>query len=182
VFRQVKTSRCVAWLVNSLPRASEASIWQRLAGTAGSQGKPLTPPCCLCSLHAWFTFLSYDRGCIMCREEYCQAVHLLRQFSANPQKARQYSSYDHWRADHLQHRRVEWNPQTSLQEPITASQQVRGAAAAAAAAGCYACQVLGQRFADSVTESLAQISSAGCAGRVMSSYCSPCWIAGVMQQ
>jgi hypothetical protein len=86
--------------------------------------------CCLLlsmfhALQAWFTFLSYDRGCIMCMEEYCQAVQLLRQFSANPQKARQYSSYDHWRADHLQHRRVEWNPQTSLQEPLTASQQVR---------------------------------------------------------
>lgn len=75
-------------------------------------------------LQAWFTFLSYDRGCIMCREEYRQAVQLLREFSAHPQKARQYSSYDHWRADHLQHRRVEWNPQTSLQEPLTASQQI----------------------------------------------------------
>jgi hypothetical protein len=64
----------------------------------------------------------------MCREEYRQAVQLLREFSAQPQKARQYSSYDHWRADHLQHRRVEWNPQTSLQEPLTASQQVGVAA------------------------------------------------------
>eukprot|EP00775_Hariotina_reticulata_P004473 gene4473-4727_t len=75
-------------------------------------------------LQAWFTFCDYDRGCIMTRAEYEQAVHMLCQFSGNPQKARQYSSFDRWRADHMQHRRVEWDAQMSLQEPITATQQI----------------------------------------------------------
>eukprot|EP00879_Flechtneria_rotunda_P016596 GHRR01017366.1.p1 GENE.GHRR01017366.1~~GHRR01017366.1.p1 ORF type:complete len:179 (+),score=46.95 GHRR01017366.1:302-838(+) len=77
-------------------------------------------------LQAWFTFCDFDRGCIMCREEYQQAVDLLTQFSANPQKAKQYSSFDRWRADRTQHRRVDWNAQKSMQEPLTSTQQVLG--------------------------------------------------------
>lgn len=73
---------------------------------------------------AWFTFMDFDRGCIMPREEYKEAVHLLRQFSADPQQAKSYQSFDRWKADHRLHRRVEWDPQRALQEPITASQQV----------------------------------------------------------
>eukprot|EP00878_Enallax_costatus_P026267 GHUV01028166.1.p1 GENE.GHUV01028166.1~~GHUV01028166.1.p1 ORF type:complete len:163 (+),score=27.74 GHUV01028166.1:307-795(+) len=85
---------------------------------------PMAPAGPMLFLQAWFTFMDFDRGCIMPREEYQEAVHLLRQFSADPQQAKSYKSFDRWKADHRLHRRVEWDPQRALQEPITASQQI----------------------------------------------------------
>jgi hypothetical protein len=53
-------------------------------------------------------------------------LHRLQSFSEAPQKARQYSSYDAWRADALRNRRVSWQPQRSFQEPLTTSQVTKG--------------------------------------------------------
>eukprot|EP00877_Chromochloris_zofingiensis_P003921 jgi/Chrzof1/1352/Cz10g04050.t1 len=75
-------------------------------------------------LQAWFTFCDFDRGCVMSLQEYQTAVELLREFSSNPQKARQYSSYKLWKSDYLKNRRVNWDPQKCFQEPLTASQEV----------------------------------------------------------
>lgn len=110
-------------------------------------------------MQAWFTFLSYDRGCIMCREEYEQAVRQLREFSANPQKAKQYSSYDRWQSDHKQHRRVDWNPQTSLQEPLTATQQVGAVEVPPTTVPCLTAAVLGLEAAQCSPHTYADFSN-----------------------
>ncbi|KIZ02710.1 flagellar associated protein [Monoraphidium neglectum] len=39
-------------------------------------------------------------------------------------QAREYSSFDRWRADKLRERRVAWDPQRSFQAPLTAQQEV----------------------------------------------------------
>jgi hypothetical protein len=70
-------------------------------------------------------FLDFDRSCVMSRGEYDTAVAQLREWSASPQRARQYASFSRWREDRKQHRRVEWSPQRALQEPLTAAQTVR---------------------------------------------------------
>lgn len=79
---------------------------------------PLPPVCLL-------QFLDFDRGCIMSHGEYMAGVQALREWSSQPQQARQYSSYGRMVADKKQHRRVEWEAQRALQEPITAAQTVR---------------------------------------------------------
>lgn len=108
------------------PRAAVCCVatalcWQHTYLSQHTQQKLIQTWFCL---QAWFTFTDFDRGCIMCRQEYEQAVQLLRQFSANPQQAKSYTSFDRWKADHRLHRRVEWDPQQALQEPVTAAQQV----------------------------------------------------------
>jgi hypothetical protein len=67
----------------------------------------------------------------MSRQEYNQGIQALRAWSAAPEEARQYSSHNRMAADKKQHRRVEWNAQKALQEPITAAQAVSGAVAIA---------------------------------------------------
>lgn len=69
-------------------------------------------------------FLDFDRGCIMAQQEFSQGIQQLRAWSASPQQARQYSSFQRMSADKKQHRRVDWSAQRALQEPVTAAQTV----------------------------------------------------------
>jgi hypothetical protein len=69
-------------------------------------------------------FLDFDRGCIMSQHEFMKGVQALRAWSVQPKQAKQYSSQRQMVADKKQHRRVEWNAQQALQQPITASQAV----------------------------------------------------------
>ncbi|KAI8465717.1 MAG: flagellar associated protein [Monoraphidium minutum] len=75
-------------------------------------------------LQFWFTFLDFDSNCILSRAEWELAVSRMRECSANPQQAREYGSYDRWRADKLRERRVAWEPQRSFQAPLTTQQEV----------------------------------------------------------
>lgn len=75
-------------------------------------------------LQSWFTFLDFDSNCVMSRKEWDLATGLLREFSAHPQQAREYSSYDRWRADKLKERRVAWEPQKAFQAAMTAQQEI----------------------------------------------------------
>lgn len=60
----------------------------------------------------------------MTHDEYMTGIQSLRAWSVQPQQARQYSSFNRMAADKKQHRRVEYNAQQALQEPITAAQTV----------------------------------------------------------
>lgn len=60
----------------------------------------------------------------MSRAEWDAGVAALREASAAPQAAREYSSYSRWRADRLRERRVGWAPQRAFQAPLTAAQEV----------------------------------------------------------
>jgi hypothetical protein len=60
----------------------------------------------------------------MTHDEYMTGIQSLREWSVQPQQARQYSSFNRMAADKKQHRRVEYNAQQALQEPITAAQIV----------------------------------------------------------
>ncbi len=60
----------------------------------------------------------------MSLHEYELAVTMLRAFSAEPQQARQYSSYEVWRADWLRNRRVKWEVTHAFQQPLTTAQQI----------------------------------------------------------
>lgn len=60
----------------------------------------------------------------MSQHEFMAGVQALRAWSVQPQQAKQYTSQKQMVADKKQHRRVEWNAQQALQEPITAAQTV----------------------------------------------------------
>lgn len=60
----------------------------------------------------------------MSQHEFMTGVRQLREWSAQPQQAKQYSSHVQMVADKKQHRRVEWEAQKALQEPVTAAQTV----------------------------------------------------------
>jgi hypothetical protein len=89
---------------------------------------------------AWYKFLDFDAGgCIIGRPEFTAAIAALRNFSSRPGRAVSYNSHARWVADRAQHRRVDWEARTCLQEPLTAAQQAR--VCACAAAPCSHCQL-----------------------------------------
>jgi hypothetical protein len=91
-----------------------------------SQGPPQIPVADLSRLLPCVSlqFLDFDRGCILSLHEFMAGVQALRAWSVQPQQAKQYTSQKQMVADKKQHRRVEWNAQQALQEPITAAQTV----------------------------------------------------------
>lgn len=58
------------------------------------------------------------------RAEFTRAVASLRAFCAAPQAPQQYRSHNKAMEDRFRHRRVKYEPQASLREPLTTTQQV----------------------------------------------------------
>lgn len=75
-------------------------------------------------LDAWFTFCDYDRLCTMKVDEYMASVQNIVDFSANPGEPKQYTSFELKKTDWIRHRRVEYDPQHTLKNDFTATNQV----------------------------------------------------------
>ncbi|GBF99839.1 hypothetical protein Rsub_12539 [Raphidocelis subcapitata] len=105
-----------AYPFHQLPLDAYTAVFDRHALGAGSE--------LAATFGFWFTLLDFDSNCLITRREWDAAVTALREASAHPQQAREYSSYDRWRADKLRERRVAWEPRRAFQAPLTAQQEI----------------------------------------------------------